>query len=116
VPWHGRDSSHTLHVWRARRWRLYLFDRRHPYTYGFHLEAMCIHRHESIDWHEPGGIGPQVSGGMQIGVHEWWYFGGGRWSPAAYLAAPWTQVLIAYRYHAVSGWAPWPLSRLACGV
>lgn len=106
-----RDWIHRL--WKHRA--LHLRRVWPPWTASWFRGAMCVHRLEA-SWHNPTGIGPDVSGGMQIGRAEWLHFGGGYWTPEAYQAAPAHQLLVAYRYWRVSGWAPWPSTAPRCGL
>jgi hypothetical protein len=86
-----------------------------PWSSAWFADAMCVHSLEGA-WNEPGGLGPDVSGGLQIGHAEWLHFGGGYWSSEAYQTAPRHQLLVAHRYWRVSGWAPWPSTAAMCGL
>jgi hypothetical protein len=86
-------------------------------------QAMCIHRHESTDWHRTTDwLGrPSVDhGGMQIAVGTWLSLApqGFPREPAA--ASPHEQLIVAYRiWHANGrrfGGSQWPYSSVACGV
>lgn len=86
-----------------------------PWSPSWFRDALCVHHYEG-SWHEPGGIGPNVSGGMQIGWSEWHTFGGGYWSSEAFETAPRHQLLVAFRYWRVSKWNPWPTTAELCGL
>jgi Transglycosylase-like domain len=86
-------------------------------------EAMCIHRHESRDWHrETDWLGrPSVDhGGMQIDVTTWKDLAprGFPGEPAA--ATPREQLIVAHRIWLVNGrrfgGSQWFLSAARCGV
>lgn len=102
-------------LWKRRALVLERMADRPPWSLGWLDGALCVHGLEG-SWTVPYGLGPQVSGGMQIGLHEWHYFGGGRFAPEAYLASPLEQLLVAWRYTRVSGWGPWPNTARACGL
>ena len=84
-------------------------------------EALCIHRHESTDWHRTTDwLGnPSVNhGGMQINVWTW-----ARWAPNGYprepaAASPYEQLVVAYRIWQANGrrfgGGQWPNSSAAC--
>ena len=86
-------------------------------------EALCIHRHESTDWHRvTDWLGrPSVNhGGMQINVGTWV-----RWAPNSFphepaAASPQEQLIVAYRIWTTNGdrfgGGQWPLSVEACHV
>jgi hypothetical protein len=97
----------------AMRLRVWLAS---PWMHGtWHTDALCVHSHEA-SWTNPTGIGPDVSGGMQIGLSEWVHFGGLAYAAHAYQATPAEQLHVAYRYWQVSGWAPWPQTSAMCGL
>lgn len=113
-----RSTDKAYREWIRRLWkrRALRLERVYPpWSRAWLAEAMCIHHYEGA-WNEPGGIGPDVSGGMQIGRHEWITFGGGYWAPEAYQAAPAHQLLVAHRYWQVAGWRPWPSTAAICGL
>ena len=87
-------------------------------------EAMCIHRHESTNWHRhhaTGAATPRVDhGGMQIAVGTWLSLApkGFPREPAA--ASPHEQLSSptgsgASNGHRFGG-SQWPYSSIACGV
>ena len=115
-----RVSSPAFLDWSRRLWKRRALELEHradrpPWSLAWLHDALCVHGLEG-SWTEPGGIGPDVSGGMQIGSSEWAHFGGTRWAPEAYLAAPLEQLLVAWRYVRVSGWGPWPSTAARCGL
>ena len=86
-------------------------------------EAMCIHRHESTNWHATRdwrGYPSVDHGGMQIAVGTWLTLApkGFPREPAA--ASPKEQLIVAYRIWRVNGHrfggSQWPYSSIACGV
>jgi hypothetical protein len=99
-----------VHAHAVRQWHSYA-----PWTPGWHADAMCVHGYEG-SWTVDHGIGPRVSGGMQIGDSEWAHFGGLAFAPRAYLATAHEQLLVAWRYWRVSGWYPWPSTARMCGL
>lgn len=86
-------------------------------------QALCIHRHESTDWHRTTDwLGrPSVNhGGMQINVGTW-----RAWAPLGFpaepaSASPRQQLVVAYRIWTANGHrfggGQWPHSSYACGV
>lgn len=78
-------------------------------------QAMCIHRHEAIDWHEKSNVADR--GGMQIAWGTWRAFGGVG-DPAD--ASPYEQLYRAWLIYRHNGrWgtsAGWPLTSIACGL
>lgn len=126
----ARTRSDGFVLYLRRAWRLRARHARaqarsylalHPYPGWWLDQAMCVHHYEG-SWTVDHGIGPGVSGGMQIGISEWHTFGGGAFAPAAYLATPAQQLLVAWRYyhgwgsHHGSGWHPWPQTAAMCGL
>lgn len=89
---------------------------RPPIPAGIYAGLMCIHPKESVDWHLNGGMGPQVSGGLQIALTTWEANGGTRFAPAAYLASPYDQLIVGAHIVETSGWGPWPVTSLECGL
>jgi hypothetical protein len=83
---------------------------------GIRAGLLCIHPKESVDWHLNGGIGPAVSGGLQIALTTWQANGGLRFAPAAYLATPAQQMYVGAAIVEASGWGPWPETARACGL
>jgi len=88
-----------------------------PFPMWWYRQAMCIHRYEGA-WNEPSGLGPRVSGGMQIGDYEWRISGGLRYAPRAYLASPLEQLIVAWKYYRLTGydWGAWPNTARKCGL
>jgi len=101
-------------AWRLRAHRVSLIPAV-PWPQAWLSDALCVHHYEGA-WNAPSGIGPDVSGGMQIGHAEWLEFGGGRWAYQAYLTSPRRQLIVAYRYWLVAGWNPWLTTASACGL
>jgi hypothetical protein len=113
-----RTHDPTFRDWIRRLWKRHALRLERlwpPWSRAWFHGAMCVHPLEG-PWDAPGGIGPDVSGGMQIGRHEWITYGGGFWAPEAYLTAPRHQLLVAWRYWRVSGWGPWPNTAARCGL
>ena len=86
-------------------------------------QALCIHRHESTDWHRTTdwlGRASRDHGGMQIDVGTWAAHApkGFPREPAA--ASPREQLVVAYRIWRANGHrfggGQWPHSSAACGV
>lgn len=134
--WFYQRSTNALATWVEHNWRVKMnrarrakrvhlrMHRRDPIFsrlphFGIPMwwaeQARCVHNHEA-SWHNPSGIGPNVSGGMQIGSYEWGISGGLRFAPAAYLATPIEQLRVAWRYYRLTGsdWSPWPTYRNFC--
>ena len=86
-------------------------------------KAMCIHQHESLDWHRTTDWRGRPSvdhGGLQIDVRTW-----GAFAPAAYpgspaAASPLQQLTVAYRIWLANGHrfggSQWYHSAAQCGV
>ncbi len=86
-------------------------------------EALCIHRHESVNWHRTTDwLGrPSVDhGGMQIDVATWDSFAPLRYPREAAAATPHEQLEVAYRIWIENGHRfggnQWFLSAESCGV
>jgi len=86
-------------------------------------QALCIHRHESTDWHRTTdwrGYTSRDRGGMQIDVGTWAAHAprGFPREPAA--ASPHEQLVVAYNIWSANGrrfgGGQWPYSSIACGV
>jgi hypothetical protein len=87
------------------------------------IQALCIHRHESTDWHRTTDwLGrPSVNhGGMQINVWTW-----AHWAPRDFprepaAASPREQLVVAFRIWNANGHrfggGQWPYSSIACHV
>ena len=86
-------------------------------------QALCIHRHESLDWHRTTDwLGyPSVDhGGMQIAVGTWVSFAPRVYPREPASATPDQQLVVAHKIWAANGhrWGgeAWPNSSLACGL
>ncbi len=86
-------------------------------------EAMCIHRHESADWHRTTDwLGrPSVDhGGMQIALGTWATLAPKSYPREPAAASPHEQLVVAYRIWTANGrrfgGSQWPYSSEACGV
>ncbi len=86
-------------------------------------EALCIHRHESVDWHRTTDWlgGPSVDhGGMQIDVGTWQTMAPRSYPRDSAEATPHEQLVVAYRIWLANGRRfggdQWYLSAAACGV
>ena len=86
-------------------------------------EALCIHRHESLDWHRTTDwLGaPSVDhGGLQINVGTWLVFAPRGYPREPAEATPRQQLVVAHRIWAANGdrfgGDEWPNSSVACGV
>lgn len=88
---------------------------------------MCIHSHESTDWHKTTtwqGYPSVDHGGMQIDVGTWASYTTGSWArwsrgfpPDPAQASPFVQLVVAYRIWKDDGWArPWPNTSIECGL
>jgi Transglycosylase-like domain len=86
-------------------------------------QALCIHRHESLDWHRTTdwrGYPSRDQGGMQIDVGTWAAHApaGFHGDPAA--ASPREQLVVAFWIWRANGrrfgGGQWPYSSTACGV
>ena len=86
-------------------------------------QAMCIHRHESVNWHRTtdwlGRPSPD-HGGMQIEVDTWRRMAPRRFPAEPASATPREQLLVAYRIWLANGRRfggnQWYLSAASCGV
>lgn len=83
-----------------------------PWPAWWYSQAMCIHRHEAVDWHEASN--PSSRGGMQI-QYGTWASVGGRGDPAD--ASPAEQLYRAYLIWKRDGgsWREWTTAPL-CGL
>jgi hypothetical protein len=86
-------------------------------------EAMCIHEHESVDWHRVTDWLGQPSwdhGGMQIDVRTWEQFAQRPLPSDPADATPREQLVVAYRIWRANGrrfgGGEWPLSSVRCGL
>lgn len=117
-----RSSSLAYQRWVRHRWYVRRLKWRARYQAATAIPAgilsglLCIHPKESIDWHRNGGMGPEVSGGLQIALTTWEANGGTRFAPAAYLASPHDQLVVGAHIVETSGWGPWPNTSVACGL
>jgi hypothetical protein len=115
-----RSTSGSYRVWVRHRWHTRYVVWRHRLRAllppGIVAGLMCIHPNESVDWHLNGGMGPQVSGGLQIALTTWQANGGLTYAPAAYLATPTQQLIVGVNIVESSGFGPWPVSAATCGL
>src|SRR5262249_20251850 len=86
-------------------------------------QALCIHRHESLDWHRTTdwrGYPSRDHAGLQIDVGTWAAPAPRRVLHAPVAAAPREQLVVAYRIWRANGrrfgGGQWPYSSTACGV
>ncbi|MEI8105801.1 MAG: transglycosylase family protein [Actinomycetes bacterium] len=86
-------------------------------------KALCVHRHESLDWHRTTDwLGrPSVDhGGMQIDVGTWRHFAPRGYPRSPADASPRQQLRVAYRIWLANGrrfgGSQWYHSARACGV
>jgi Transglycosylase-like domain len=86
-------------------------------------QALCIHRHESTDWHRTTdwlGRPSRDHGGMQIDVDTWSALAPHGFPRAPAVASPQEQLVVAYRIWRANGHrfggGQWPYSSDACGV
>jgi hypothetical protein len=84
---------------------------------------MCIHRHESVNWHRTTdwlGYPSEDHGGMQIAVGTWDEMAPRNYPREPAAATPHEQLVVAYRIWLANGHRfggnQWPLSSLACDV
>jgi resuscitation-promoting factor RpfA len=59
-------------------------------------------------WHCEDGIGPDVTGGLQISTETWLANGGGEYAPRALYATREEQIAVAERILATQGIGAWP--------
>ena len=85
--------------------------------------AMCVHRHESVDWHrKTDWLGrPSVDhGGMQIDVGTWDHFAPAGYPRSPADATPHQQLVVSYRIWLANGHRfggnQWYHSAAACGL
>lgn len=86
-------------------------------------QALCIHRHESVDWHRTTdwlGNPSRDHGGMQIDVGTWLAHVPRSFPNEPAAASPHEQLVVAFRIwrsngHRFGG-GQWPHSSIACGV
>jgi hypothetical protein len=86
-------------------------------------EALCIHRHESIDWHATRdwrGFPSADHGGMQIAVGTWLALAPKGFPREPASASPRQQLVVAYRIWRENGrrfgGSQWPYSSSSCGL
>jgi hypothetical protein len=86
-------------------------------------QALCIHRHESLDWHRRTdwlGRPSRNHGGLQIDVGTWAALAPRGFPPEPAVASPHEQLVVAYRIWRANGHrfggGQWPYSAAACGV
>lgn len=93
-----------------RLYRSTLSDYHHP---PFLSQFECIHGYEG-SWTDGGA---PYWGGVQFGYEEWLRFGYPYTHKSyANLATKWDQLWAAARYHAISGFSPWPYTARDCGL
>lgn len=118
-PYAGHTRFRTLLVWTRRHNRLERVW--HPWPAAWHAAALCIHRHESRDWHESSawGVGDANSGGgLQFTVGTWlnYVVRGYEFAPLPELARKHDQLLGAWRLYQHDGdWHEWSTAAM-CGV
>jgi hypothetical protein len=86
-------------------------------------EALCIHRHESVNWHRTTdwlGYPSADHGGMQIDVGTWASMAPRNYPREPAAASPHEQLVVSYRIWLANGRRfggnQWYLSAQACGV
>jgi hypothetical protein len=86
-------------------------------------QALCIHRHESFDWHRTTdwlGNASRDRGGMQIDVGTWVAHAPRNFPREPAAASPHEQLVVAFRIWRANGHrfggGEWPSSSTACGV
>ena len=86
-------------------------------------EALCIHRHESVDWHRTTdwlGYPSEDHGGMQIAVGTWDAVAPRGYPSEPAVASPHEQLVVAYRIWLDNGHSfggnQWFFSAQSCGV
>lgn len=88
---------------------------RAPWPAWWYAQAMCIHSHEAVDWHEKSN--PDDRGGMQFAWSTWQAFGGhgdpADASPAEQLYRAWLLYSSLGRWGTTAGW---PQTSIACGL
>jgi hypothetical protein len=84
---------------------------------------MCIHRHESTDWHRSTdwlGAPSRYHGGMQIDVGTWAVMAPRSYPREPAAATPLEQLVVAHRIWLANGrrfgGSQWYLSAHACGL
>src|SRR6516162_1359158 len=77
--------------------------------------ALCVHRHESYDWHL---VDWPYFGGMQFEIKTWWSVGGRGSIYQARWSSPAEQLYRAYRVWRRDGgsWREWPTTSRICGL
>jgi hypothetical protein len=86
-------------------------------------KALCIHRHESVDWHRTTdwrGYPSVDRGGLQIDVNTWSSLAPATFPTNPASASPRQQLFVAYRIWLANGHRfgghQWYYSAAACGV
>jgi len=86
-------------------------------------EALCIHRHEAMNWHQTTtwqGYPSDDTGGLQIETGTWDEMAPSGYPQLAASASPWQQLVVAYRIWTANGRSfggnQWPLSSESCGL
>lgn len=94
-----------------------------PWPAWWYSQAMCIHRHESTDWHRRTnwlGYPSRDHGGMQIDVGTWASYRPAGYPPDPAAASPGQQLYVAWLIWLANGHRfgghQWPLSSRLCGV
>jgi hypothetical protein len=84
---------------------------------------MCIHHHESVDWHRTTtwqGYPSWDHGGMQIDIRTWDHFAYRLFPRDPAAATPHEQLIVAYRIWRANGrrfgGGQWPVSSEVCGL
>ena len=84
---------------------------------------MCIHDHESLDWHRVTdwlGRSSWDHGGMQIDVRTWLRYARHRYPRDPAAATPHEQLVVAYSIWKANGrrfgGTQWPISASTCRV
>lgn len=115
TPYHGHTRFQTKVLWMSR-WR-HLHAVWFPWPAWWRDEAGCIHRHESIDWHNPTYDDSQ-GGGMQFLLSTWRnaIADGVRFAPVPELATRHEQLLAAWGLYSYDGdWHEWTTAPM-CGL
>lgn len=97
--------------------------KRYALPHWWLTEALCIHRHESVNWHQTTtwqGYPSVDTGGMQIDSGTWSVMAPRNYPSLPALATPRQQLLVSYRIWAANGdrfgGNQWPMSAESCGL